>query len=196
MTSPVVDTADQIVAAATQILRAEGAGAVSMRRVGDALGISAMTPYRHFANRDALLSRIADDGFTALASSIPEARLRRLPPRRRLLALLDAYLDFALEEPHWYDCMFTDVRAGARQFPDDFVAGHSPTATLVARAVDDGIADGTFAPGDVWSITLSIAAMAHGLIALHRGARIAGDTSVLRTLYRTSLERLLNGIAS
>jgi hypothetical protein len=92
--------------------------------------------------------------------------------------------------------MFTDVREGARQFPGDFVTGNSPTASLIARAVEDAMDAGTFARDDVWSITLSIAAMAHGLIALHRGARIGGDTDVLRRYFGESIERLLNGLES
>lgn len=188
------DSAAAILSAASRILRTEGAAAVSMRRVGDDVGITAMAIYRHFPNRDALIGRIADDGFAALAARAAKVARPDRPPRERLRALLTGYLDFALAEPHWYDCMFADQRAGARQFPDDFARGQSPTASLVARALEDGMADGTFARDDVWSVALMLSATAHGLISLHRGGRVAGDIAAFRRRYRDTMNRVLHGL--
>lgn len=51
--------AGRIAATAVRIADAEGVDAVSMRRVGSELGVSGMALYRHVADREALLVRMA-----------------------------------------------------------------------------------------------------------------------------------------
>lgn len=67
-------TRDQIVAAAIRLVDDEGADALSMRRLGDALGAGAASVYWHVPSKEALLDLVADevigeafDGFRAPA---------------------------------------------------------------------------------------------------------------------------------
>lgn len=48
-------TRDEILDAALRIVDADGLAALTMRRLGDALGVDAMMIYRHVANKEALL---------------------------------------------------------------------------------------------------------------------------------------------
>lgn len=62
---------ERIVAAAARLLQREGLSGLSMRRLARELGISAMTPYRYFRDKDDLIDAVVD----ALASGdgLPEA---------------------------------------------------------------------------------------------------------------------------
>jgi AcrR family transcriptional regulator len=62
---------ERIVAAASRLLEQEGPSGLSMRRLAGELGVSAMTPYRYFRDKDELVDAVVD----ALASSdpLPEA---------------------------------------------------------------------------------------------------------------------------
>ena len=51
---------DVILDAAVALIEDKGAGALSMRRLGAALGVEGMAIYHHFANRDELLGAIGD----------------------------------------------------------------------------------------------------------------------------------------
>lgn len=51
---------DVILDRAVDLIEREGPGALSMRRLGAALGVEAMAIYHHFESRDALLSAIGD----------------------------------------------------------------------------------------------------------------------------------------
>jgi AcrR family transcriptional regulator len=51
-------TQDKIVEKALEILDAEGVEAVSMRRLGQELGVEAMAMYHHFPNKDAILDAV------------------------------------------------------------------------------------------------------------------------------------------
>ena len=51
-------TREKIVEKALDILDADGVEGISMRRLGDALGVEAMALYHHFPNKEAILHNI------------------------------------------------------------------------------------------------------------------------------------------
>lgn len=52
-------TREKIVEKAIELLDSEGLEGLSMRRLGDALGVEAMALYHHFPNKDAILDSVA-----------------------------------------------------------------------------------------------------------------------------------------
>ncbi len=186
-------TAQRIQAAAGRLLDRRGAEAVTMRRVAEAVGITPMALYRHFANRAALLNALADAGFEELTERLGAARLPAAP-ERRLMKILDLFLDFALERPRLFELMFLTRRPGARQFPGDFRAGKSPTARFSAAALEEGMRQGAFRKDDVWEIVFATGAMLQGLVMLYLTGRFAVSEPEFRALCRRAIRRYLNGI--
>src|SRR2546428_8634676 len=98
-------TTERIVEAAIELIDREGLGALSMRRLGAALGVEAMSLYRHFPSKAALLEAVVarllaelpvpaptaarwQDAFRALARAY-RAVLTRHPNAIPLLATLE-----------------------------------------------------------------------------------------------------------
>ncbi|UNK49242.1 TetR/AcrR family transcriptional regulator [Lysobacter sp. S4-A87] len=192
MTRP-ADTASRILRAAQALFDREGAAGVSMRRVAAAIGMTPMAIYRHFPNREALLKRMSDDSFDAIARHW-HARGSGSDVRARLLAVQRIYLDFALAHPHRFDHAFSTPRSDARRFPEDFHARLSPTLNVVADAVEDAMGAGVLRKDDVWDVTMTLWAHTHGLIALYRAGRFSYDEAAFRRYYDASLQRLLTGL--
>ena len=164
-----------------------------MRRVAGAVGITAMAIYRHFKDRDALLNTLADRGFEEVARALAGTVLpKAFEPR--LSRMVETYVDHALANPRLFELMFLKPRRGARRFPRDFKAGRSPTASLVAAVVKQGMDSGELRRDDHWEITFELGALMEGLIMLHLGGRIEGGAKELRALLRRSLRRYLHGI--
>ena len=186
-------TAERIAKAAGKLVEREGADAVTMRRVSQAVGITPMALYRHFADRDGLLNALADAGFAELAARLAATALPA-DIEQRLTRLLDVNLDFALEKPRLFELMFLQRRAGARQFPEDFRAHRSPTAKYAAEAVEAGMAQGIFRQDDVWEIIFESGAMLQGLVMLYIGGRIGTSAQEFRALCHRALRRYLYGI--
>jgi AcrR family transcriptional regulator len=180
---------------ARRILRVEreGAEAVSMRRVAEAVGITAMAIYRHFVDRDGLLNALADEGFAELAGRLRGARLAG-GVEARLTSLGEIYLEHALEHPRLFELMFLRARAGARRFPRDFKARRSPTANVMAEVVEEGMHNGHFRKDDTWEIVFELGALSHGLIVLYLGGRLGVSRERFRELYRRSFRRYIRGI--
>lgn len=190
-----LSTADRIYRAARQLFEHGGAQAVSMRRVGEAVGISAMAIYRHFPNRETLLKRICDDSFNEIAHHWA-ARAGSGDVIARLFALQELYLDYALAHPHLFDYAFSVRRDDARRFPEDFRARRSPTLNVIADTLAEGMRSGVLRKADVWDVAMSVWGHTHGLVALYRAGRFSYDERQFRKFYIESIGRLLDGLKS
>lgn len=157
------DLPTKLVAAALDLLES-GTEDLSLRAVARAAGVSAMAPYRHFADKSALLAAVADRGFAALhdclaaADSDPE-------PRAALLAQGLAYVAFARARPTLFRLMFGDQLGPAKQPP---VAGDANAYDVLARRV------ASLVPDDAQSATLACWSVVHGLATLVLDGRLAG----------------------
>jgi AcrR family transcriptional regulator len=186
-------TAARLVAAAREILVAEGSGAVTMRRVAAAVGVTPMATYRHFANREALLEAVAETCQAELGRQW-DAHAHRPGLEDRIAGLLEAFLDFALETPHLYRFLVVEPRAGARRFPQDFAAGASPTFGAVTQAVEQGMREGVLRAADPLEVTLAVTAHGQGLIEMYLGGRIGLSEQDFRALCARSLDMVLRGL--
>jgi AcrR family transcriptional regulator len=186
-------TAELIATAASKLVHREGADAVTMRRVAKSVGITPMALYRHFADRDGLLNALADAGFEELAARLASTVLPA-HPEHRLIKILDAFLDFALEKPRLFELMFLRRREGARQFPEDFRAGKSPTARFAAEALEAGMKQGVFRKDDVWELAFETGALLQGLVMLYVGGRVGTSAQEFRALCHRAIRRYLYGI--
>jgi TetR/AcrR family tetracycline transcriptional repressor len=88
---PAILTRERIVAAAVDVLDAEGLDALTMRRLGTQLGVSAMSLYRHLPNREAVLAAVVNELFAEAVvdldtqTSWPEALTRLAHGYRQML---------------------------------------------------------------------------------------------------------------
>ncbi|WP_165350411.1 TetR/AcrR family transcriptional regulator [Xylanimonas protaetiae] len=98
---------DRIVEAAIELADAEGIGAVSMARVGKALGVTPMALYRHVSNKDELLARLADT-IAADPPVIPED----IGWRAGLELWMRAQIDMVVARPWYLDLPLTIVLPG------------------------------------------------------------------------------------
>lgn len=67
---------DLIADAALELVDREGLGALSMRRIGAALGVEAMALYHHFPNKEALIEAMLRRGSSVPIPNLPEIGVR------------------------------------------------------------------------------------------------------------------------
>jgi AcrR family transcriptional regulator len=80
---------------------------LSVRAVARAVGVSAMTPYLHFADRGALLAAVYDERLRDLTVELAAAVGGGRPaPAARLRALADAYVTYGRLHPGPYRLLF------------------------------------------------------------------------------------------
>lgn len=101
------DLRDAMIRVAQDLLETEGANGWTVRAAARIAGVSSGAPYRHFADKDALLAAVAARGFEELQAEI-DARMTRAgtSPLARFQVLGEAYVSFALARPGRYSIMF------------------------------------------------------------------------------------------
>ena len=101
------DLRADLVAAATALLEREGSvAAISLRGVAREAGVSAPAVYGHFADLDALLDAVLDEGFVALRTGTRSAAAAHEDPVERLVAGCRAYVEQGMAAPARYREMF------------------------------------------------------------------------------------------
>jgi len=90
--------AASIVAAARQILEGEGRDALTMRRLGAAVGIRAPSLYKHFPDKSSVEVALIEIGFEEMADVLNSAT----DHDGSLAGLAAAYRRYALAHPHLY----------------------------------------------------------------------------------------------
>ncbi|MBU6297915.1 MAG: TetR/AcrR family transcriptional regulator [Alphaproteobacteria bacterium] len=183
---------DRIFAAAKSVLEREGIPGLTVRKVAQRAGMSPMAMYNHFADKDALLNALMEDGFVAWEKIARAVRAR--DPIEWLERLMEAFLDFALTEPHRFDAAFFLPATKARQYPDDFVAGHSPVVAMMMVRIDQAKADGRLGNMPALDVALALAAMGQGFVSMHRAGRFSSDKQ-FRALFRNALHHCLQSFA-
>ncbi|HEX3608259.1 MAG TPA: TetR/AcrR family transcriptional regulator [Solirubrobacterales bacterium] len=99
------DLRSALVNAALELLEEGGETALSLRAVARRAGVSAAAPYRHYEDREALVSAVAAVGYRELAERLGAAHPAPSTPEQ-LADVAVAYVQFALERPSLFRIMF------------------------------------------------------------------------------------------
>jgi len=83
-----------------------GVAALTLRAVGEKLGVSRTALYRHFADKSALLAAVATEGFRTLRLETLHAWEAHGGGRKGFEAMGAAYVHFAVAHPAHYRVMF------------------------------------------------------------------------------------------
>ncbi len=171
------DLRQALLDAAIPLLRKGGHDALTLRAVARAAGVSQTAPYRHFADRSALVAAVAEDGFRRLHAQMVSAiaepgRTLGAPPqtaRGGLQALAVTYVRFALAYPAEYRVMFgagvpASRDGSARQAVFEFL--RRGIAMLQEQKLVRG--------GDSHAMALTAWALVHGLAMLALDGQVSG----------------------
>src|SRR3954470_17489433 len=102
----VADFRERLCEAAERLFAEKGPEAVTMRQLAAELGVSPMTPYRYFQDKDDILAAVRTNGFNRFAEALEEAHPATEGARAKGTAVGEAYLHFAFEHPQAYKAMF------------------------------------------------------------------------------------------
>jgi AcrR family transcriptional regulator len=174
--------------AAARIFVEEGEAALSMRRLAAEVGCSAMAPYRHFADKAALIAAMRAAAFNRLADALDAVAV---DGRRRAADIGEAYVRFARANPAAYKLMFDLAQ------PDEAAYPELAAAAARARAAQTGyvreLVDAGVLAGDPVELGMVFWAAIHGLIVLDLAGRIPSPPG-FEALRRTTLGALMRGL--
>ena len=152
--------------AALEIVRSEGAAALTMRGVAGKGKVSHMAAYHHFADKATLVAAVAEEGFRGLRREMME-RTERCPddPRARFRETGIAYVVFAVKNPNLFRVMFGPELADMSAYPE--LQGAADAAFGVMQGqVEQSQAGYAIKEDDSRQIGVTAWALVHGLAML------------------------------
>lgn len=181
---------ERILAEARDLFLERGAGGVTMRGLAARIGVTPMALYRHFDNRDALLTALVAHGHATFLRYLTRA-LAEPTPAARLSAAGRQYLAFALDHPRSYAVMFMEQVApppkrGATQAWED-----AATFRFLVDRIRDCAAAGALRAGDPEDVALTVWAHVHGLVSLFLAGRLPVDRRTFARIYQRSIDTVL-----
>ena len=170
------DLRNALIEAGLAVLAKDGMAALSLRRVARDAGVSHNAPYAHFADKEALLSGIAEQGFIGLAAEMDKA-IKHTPEGslERLKGFGNAYVRFALRNPQAFQLMFANLPLEVH-----IALGQKAYGTFerVLDAVVAAQAAGGVREGEPSLLAMSLWTTVHGLATLRvtgRSRSMTGD---------------------
>jgi AcrR family transcriptional regulator len=169
----VADFRERLCDAATRLFDARGREGFTMRELASQLGVSAMTPYRYFRDKDDILAAVRARAFTRFAELLENAFLDAKTAPEKSAAVYQAYIGFAFGEPAAYKLMFDLSQPDESEYPelvDANIRARATMTTYVRELVKANILE-----GDPELIGRVFWASLHGAVVLKLAGKLGGD---------------------
>jgi AcrR family transcriptional regulator len=187
------DFRDRLCDAAERRFAEHGAEAVTIRELAADVGVSPMTPYRYFKDKDAILAAVRARAFDRHADALEQAHdaLPADDPIARANAIGEAYVRFALDNPEAYKLMFDIQQPSAGDYPDLVRAGDRSRATMTRHL--RGLIEAGLMKGDPGLIGHLYWSALHGPLMLHFSGMLPPEYGAPRliALLSRAVQRLI-----
>ncbi len=190
------DQREKILGCACDLYLSGGLDGFSMRKLAKQVGVTAPALYRHYESREHVLADVVREAHREFTGRLYRA-LEGRTVRERFVRAGEAYLDFALKHPRWYELLFiSPEHIGMTELPDDIEAMgcsvHQFWIDRVRECVDEGILE----HGDPVQMSVTMWAHAHGLLSLYHHGHFRMDERTFREQFHVSSTRMLIGLAT
>lgn len=185
------ETSAALLSAAHHLLATEGPDALTVRRIATEAGMSTMNVYSRFGGKDGVIDELYTDGFRRLTTAmdtIPETD----DVAADLLAMAATYREFAMDNPRYYDIMFT---RWSREHDNERIGlrGLANFVQRLQRAVDSGaihLSDGL----DAEAAAIYMWATCHGMVSLELSQK-ADDEIDWHDVYGRGITAMVTSLA-
>lgn len=109
---------EKILDEALSIISEHGFASFSMRKLASRLGMTATTIYHYYSNKDELYLMILTKGFDMLYQRMAKVFETADGPSRKLKEMVKTYIDFGINQAHYYNIMFTSDAPKYRDYVD------------------------------------------------------------------------------
>lgn len=179
---------ERVCEVATGLFIERGPENVTMRQIAAGVGVSPMTPYRYFRDKDEILATVRAAAYNRFADTLEHAVKQGATARAKARAIGDAYVGFAKRYPAAYQMMFDFSQADEDRYPELVEANARARETMVSY-VRVMIGEGLI-KGDAELIGYMFWATLHGIVVLEMAGRLGREIDAatlrektMRTLY-------------
>jgi AcrR family transcriptional regulator len=186
---------EALLAAARALISERGPAGFTLAEAAKRVGVTGAAPYRHFADRNALMAALAQEGFDHFNDQLGRAWDSGRPdPVTALRRRGAAYLAFAQAEPGLYKAMF-----GEAGFLKESAA--PAAAKIAAQKAFDELVRTTVAvlrhfcapENNARGLAVQIWAMTHGVVELLLAGHFCGEAAQAGAVLENAVAALVEG---
>lgn len=118
-----------------------------MDRIAELAGVNKATIYYHVGGKKALYHAVLDRVFANLTEGMRERVTGAGPASGRMRGLLESVARIVLERKYFSAIVVRELPSGFREFPPRIVERINALQDMYVALVEEGKADGSFAPG-------------------------------------------------
>ena len=164
----IADFRNELCKVATERFARHGYEGVTMRQLAEALGCSPKTPYRYFKDKADILATVRAQAFTRFADALDSAAKGPAEGRGRRTA--EAYIAFALKNPHAYRIMF-ELDTPVDESHPELGPQAERAARYITRGAEQMAAEGVIGVDPTlfgWTMWAGL----HGIVMLHQSGML------------------------
>lgn len=151
-----------LIKAALKLISKKGVKGLTLREIAKQAKVSHTAPYRHFKDKEDLLTAVAVEGFEMLVKQTRK-RFESLEdhPLIRFRESGLSYIDFALEHPSHFRVMF-GLGDNRKETPSDLKQASDESFRILLDAIRECQEKKYVKPGDPMELALSAWSIVHG----------------------------------
>ena len=177
---------------ALRTIQTRGVEHLTLRSVGERLGVSRSALYRHFADKQSLLATVGKEGFSTLRQVLADAWEANRPGRIGFEAMGRAYVQFAVAHPSHDRVMFGGFIESAAK-DDHFVAEAKAAFQVLVDALIEQQNAGGIRRDDPVQMARFVWAVVHGTAMLLIDGQVP-EAAQKESLEQYSVERIYASI--
>ena len=180
---------------ALRTIQADGVEHLTLRAVGEQLGVSRTALYRHFSDKQALLAAVGREGFRMLRLALTAALEQHGRGREGFDAMGVAYVHFAVTHPSHYRVMFGRFIESCSK-DEEFVQEATAAFQVLVDSLVEQQQAGLVRRDDPITIARFIWSIVHGIAMLVIDGQLRGADERGEALNQYAIERIRDAIAS
>ena len=162
---------DAILSAALKLFSDEGYDNVTMRKIADKIEYSVGTIYLYFKDKSEMLYELHNRGFAEFyKKQLSVQHIKDLV--ERLTAHGESYIDFAIENPEYYDVMFISRSTSKEINKLEHWNEGERTYDLLKLNIKQAMEAGNFGGVDIEVAAFSLWSFVHGMASLYVRERL------------------------
>ncbi len=180
---------------ALRTIQAEGVDRLTLRTVGERLGVSRTALYRHFSDKQALLAAVGREGFRMLRLALTSAWEQQGRDREGFEAMGFAYVQFAVAHPSHYRVMFGGfIESCARD--EEFVQEAQAAFQVLVDSLVEQQGAGLVRRDDPLLLARFIWSVVHGIAMLVIDGQFRGADDRGNALKQYAMDRVRDAISA
>jgi AcrR family transcriptional regulator len=191
-TAEVADFREKLCDVAARMFAEHGQDGFTMRELASELGVSPMTPYRYFHDKDEILAAVRARIFLQFAQTLERAYAVPGDAGARAESAGEAYVRFALENPAAYKLMFDMHQPVDGKYPELTQAADRARKTLTRHI--PGMIEAGMLEGDPEVIGHVFWVILHGTVTLQLAGKLDPECD-MRTILEEAFGAVGRGFA-